>query len=260
MSAVSAPSTVLVTGASSGIGAAIAADLAALDWQVIALARRQEKLQNLAERCGRNVIPVVADVTDTESVLSALAELPETHADIDCLINNAGVALGLSNAEEASLDHWETMINVNCSALTRLTRALLPAMRMCGRGHIVNMGSIAGHYPYQGSNVYGATKAFVAQFSLNLRADLVGTGVRCTLIEPGLVGDSEFSTVRFEGDQTAAAAVYRNTDPLTPEDVARTVRFALSQPAHVNINRIELMPECQAANSIGVVRRHDRAR
>ncbi len=248
------PPTALVTGASTGIGAAIAADLCEIGWRVVALARREDKLQALANRCGDRLCPVTADVTDTAATLAALGTLPPGFSEFDCLINNAGLALGLDAADEASVAHWDQMIDVNCTALVRLTRALLPAMRERGSGHIVNMGSIAGRYPYQGSNVYGATKAFVAQFSLNLRADLVGSGIRCTLIEPGMVGNSEFSLIRFEGDQTAADAVYKDTQALTPADVAATVRFVVTQPRHVNINRIELMPECQAANSIGVVR------
>ncbi len=247
--------TALVTGASTGIGAATAKALASSGWRVIALARRMDKLTEVVADCGPSAVAIAADVTDTESVAKLVARHLAAEDGLDLLVNNAGLALGLNRADEADTDHWETMIDVNCRALVKLTRALLPGMRRRNRGHIINMGSIAGVYPYRGSNVYGATKAFVAQFSLNLRADLLGSAVRCTLIEPGMVGDSEFSLVRFEGNAAKANAVYAGSQPLLPADVANAVVYAAEQPPHVNINRMELMPTCQAVDSISVVKR-----
>jgi len=171
------------------------------------------------------------------------------------LVNNAGLALGLQRAHEADLDDWETMIDTNSKGLVYCTRALLPGMVQRGRGHVINIGSIASLYPYPGGNVYGATKAFVRQFTLNLRADLVGTGVRCTDIEPGLSGGTEFSNVRMHGDDAKAAKVYEGTQPLLPEDIAEAVHWVTTLPAHVNVNTIEMMPACQGPAALTVVRR-----
>jgi len=170
------------------------------------------------------------------------------------LINNAGLALGLSPADAADLNDWDQMIATNITGLAHVTRALLPAMRARNRGHIINLGSVAGVYPYPGGHVYGGTKAFVAQFTLNLKADLAGTNVRVSVIEPGLCGGTEFSEVRFHGDTTRAAAVYEGTTPLTAEDIAETISWILSLPQHVNINRVEMMPTCQAAGGLTVKR------
>ncbi len=246
----------LVTGASSGIGQAIAEQLLTEGHRVIALARREERLQALKRHSGAasGLHIATADVRDKDAMRSVLRALPGDFAEIDVLINNAGLALGVTPAQESQFDDWQTMIDTNCTALAWLSRELLPAMLERGRGHIVNMGSIAGRYPYRGSSVYGASKAFVEQFSLNLRADLLGTPIRCTLIEPGMVGNSEFSLVRMAGNEAAAAAVYAGAEELTPESVASAVSYVINQPAHVNVNRIELMPVCQAADSIGVSR------
>ncbi|OXH90294.1 NADP-dependent 3-hydroxy acid dehydrogenase, partial [Burkholderia multivorans] len=162
------------------------------------------------------------------------------------LVNNAGLALGVEPAHKASLDEWHTMIDTNCTGLVTVTHALLPGMIERGRGHIFNIGSVAGSYPYAGGNVYGATKAFVRQFSLNLRADLLGTPLRVTDIEPGLCGGTEFSNVRYRGDNEKAANVYANVQPLMPEDIADTVYWIATRPGHVNVNAIELMPIAQA--------------
>ena len=170
------------------------------------------------------------------------------------LVNNAGLALGLEPAQDAVLENWERMIDTNCTGLVYVTRAVLPGMVSRRRGHVVNMGSIAGTYPYPGGNVYGATKAFVHQLSLDLRADLHGTGVRVTCIEPGLIGGTEFSEVRFAGDAERAAALYAGTAPLTPEDIASAVEWATSQPEHVNVNVIELMPVSQSFAALPVDR------
>ena len=240
--------TALITGASAGIGAAIARVLARQGVNLILLARRRDRLEALQSELSGQVRchVVVADMADLQQIEQAVQQLPEAFSQVDVLINCAGLALGLGTADEADWNDWQTMINVNCTGLAFITRQLLPGMVQRNKGHVINIGSIAGTYPYRGGNVYGATKAFVEQFSLNLKADLLGTGVRVTNIEPGMVGDSEFSLVRFKGDEDKAAAVYAGIDALTPEDIAENVGWVLSQPAHVNINRMEIMPVAQA--------------
>jgi len=238
--------TVLVTGASTGFGAAIAARFAADGARVVAAARRADRIAELAAEFGSSVLPVELDVTDRSAVNQAIADLPTEFGDVDILVNNAGVAKGLQPAQQADVDDWEQMIDTNCKGLVYCTRAVLPGMVTRGRGHVINMGSVAGSYPYPGGNAYGGTKAFVHQFSLNLRSDLHGTGVRVTCIEPGLAGGTEFSLVRFQGDKDKADAVYSGTHPLTAGDIAEAVCWAASLPAHVNINSIELMPVAQS--------------
>ncbi len=191
---------------------------------------------------------------DRAAVAEAVAALPAEFAAIDVLVNNAGLALGLEPAHQASLDDWDAMVDTNIKGLMYVTRAVLPGMVERDCGHVVNIGSIAGTYPYPGGNAYGATKAAVAQFSLNLLADLVKTRVRVTNIEPGLCGGSEFSLVRFHGDADQAAKVYQGTTPLTSDDVAEAVLWATTLPAHVNIGRIEMMPTCQAPAGLAVHR------
>ena len=188
---------------------------------------------------------VVLDVRDRFAVEAALAELPAAFADIDVLVNSAGLALGLEPAHKADLDDWECMVDTNVKGLMYMTRGVLPGMVARRRGHVINIGSIAGTYPYPGGNVYGGTKAFVEQFSLNLRADLAGTGVRVTNIEPGMC-ETEFSLVRFKGDVERSAQVYRGTTPLSAEDIAECIVWTAALPAHVNINRLEVMPTCQS--------------
>ena len=249
------PRIVFVTGASAGYGAAIARRYAKQGARVVALARRADKLEALATEFGALVLPLVADVRDQAAVERAVESLPAAFAEVDVLVNNAGLALGLEPAQRAELDNWERMIDTNCKGLVYATRAILPGMVARGRGHVVNIGSIAGSYPYAGGNVYGATKAFVHQFSLNLRSDLSGTGVRVTCIEPGMTGGTEFSEVRYHGDRQKAASVYAGTEPLTAEDIAEAVVWATSQPAHVNVNTIELMPTCQSFAGFQVERR-----
>jgi 3-hydroxy acid dehydrogenase / malonic semialdehyde reductase len=247
--------TVFVTGASSGFGMAAARRFAARGDRVVAAARRTDRLRSLAGELGRDVLlPLTLDVRDRASVERVTSELPADFAEVDILVNSAGLALGLEPAQQADLDQWEQMIETNCTGLAYMTRALLPQMVARGTGHVVNLGSIAGTYPYPGGNVYGATKAFVHQFSLNLRSDLHGTGVRVTCVEPGLVGGTEFSQVRFGGDGERAAAVYAGTQPLTAEDVAAAIEWATSQPPHVNINVIELMPTGQSFAPLQVYR------
>ncbi len=245
---------VLVTGASSGFGAGIARKFVQTGHRVIAAARRTDRLAALAAELGDSLLPVELDVTRQASIDAMLAALPADWQAIDVLVNNAGLALGLEPAHEAHLEDWDTMIATNCQGLVHMTRALLPRMVARGSGTVINIGSVAGSYPYPGGNVYGATKAFVDQFTLNLRADLVGTGVRATNIAPGMSGGTEFSNVRFKGDDTAAAKVYQGTVPLSSEDIAEAAYWVATLPAHVNINHIEMMPVCQGFSPFTVKR------
>ncbi len=247
------PAVVLVTGASSGFGEAITRRFAAAGARVVAAARRSDRLQGLAAGLGPRVLPVTLDVRDRAAVADAIAGLPDEFAEIDLLVNNAGAALGLSPAQDADLDDWEQMIDTNCKGLAYCTRAVLPGMVARGRGHVVNLGSVAGIYPYPGGNAYGGTKAFVHQFSLDLRSDLHGTGVRVTCVEPGMA-DTEFSTVRFAGDKARADAVYTGMQPLTADDIAGSVYWAATLPPHVNVNVIELMPVAQSFAPFQVAR------
>ena len=246
---------VLITGASSGFGEAMARKFVASGHRVIAAARRRERLSGLREELGEALLPVVLDVTDKASVERMLTELPAAWMPIEVLVNNAGLALGTGPAYQASLADWETMIATNVTGLVTMTHCLLPEMVARGSGLIINIGSIAGETPYPGGNVYGATKAFVEQFTRNLRAELAGTGVRATNIAPGLVGGTEFSNVRFHGDDAKAAKVYEGTKPLTAEDIAETAYWVTSLPAHVNINHLELMPTCQGYGAINIVKK-----
>jgi 3-hydroxy acid dehydrogenase/malonic semialdehyde reductase len=247
--------TILVTGATAGFGDAFARRFIRDGHRVIATGRRAERLESLRAELGDRVHIAAFDMRDAQAVAGFVAGLPEDWRDIDVLVNNAGLALGLSPAWEASLDEWDQMIDTNIRGLVHMTRAILPGMVARNNGLIINLGSIAGEYPYPGGNVYGGTKAFVRQFSLNLRADLVGLNVRVTDIEPGLVGGSEFSAVRFGGDVEKAAAVYAGTQPLMPEDIAETAAWLVSLPPHVNINAIEMMPTCQASAALAVRRK-----
>ncbi|WP_039923792.1 SDR family NAD(P)-dependent oxidoreductase [Amycolatopsis decaplanina] len=246
--------TVFVTGASAGFGVEIVRRFAADGAKVVAAARSKDRLDKLADELGENVLPFELDVRDADAVAALPGTLPAEFAEVDLLVNNAGLAKGLEPAHRAKLDDWDQMIDTNIKGLAHLTRALLPGMVERGRGHVINIGSVAGSYPYPGGNAYGATKAFVHQFSLNLRADLQGTGVRVTNVEPGLVGGTEFSVVRFEGDQSKADNVYKGTTPLTAADVAESVFWAASQPEHVNINVIELMPVVQSFSALHIHR------
>lgn len=245
---------VMITGASAGFGAAMARKFIHTGHRVIAAARRTDRLDALSKELGKDLLPVELDVTSKASIDQALASLPPDWQDIDVLINNAGLALGLEPAHEAHLSDWDTMIATNCTGLVTLTRVLLPRMVARGAGLVINLGSVAGAYPYPGGNVYGATKAFVDQFTLNLRADLVGTGVRATNIAPGMSGGTEFSNVRFKGDDSAAAKVYQGAMALTPEDVAEAAWWVATLPAHVNINGIEMMPTCQGFSPFTIKR------
>ncbi len=247
--------TILVTGATAGFGAAFARRFARDGHRVIAAGRRAERLDGLRTELGDAVLPFPLDVTDAAAVAALPGSLPEGWRQVDVLVNNAGLALGTGPAQGANLADWDTMVATNITGLIHMTRALLPGMVERDSGHIVNLGSIAGNVSYPGGNVYGGTKAFVGRFTDNLKADLVGTGVRVTSIEPGLVGGSEFSTVRMGGDAEKAAAVYAGTTPLTPEDIAEAVAWVVGLPAHVNINSMEMMPTCQAVGPLTIKRR-----
>lgn len=247
------PGIVFVTGASSGFGAAIARRFAAAGARVVATARRADRLKDLASDLGSQVLPVTLDVRDRAAVAEVVGGLPAEFAEIDVLVNNAGLAIGLESAQEANLDDWDQMIDTNCKGLTYCTRAILPGMVARGRGHVINLGSVAGTYPYPGGNAYGGTKAFVHQFSLDLRSDLHGTGVRVTCIEPGMA-DTEFSAVRFSGDKAKADAVYAGMQPLTADDIAESVYWTATLPAHVNVNTMEIMATAQSFAPFQVAR------
>jgi len=238
--------SILITGASAGFGKACARKFSGPGNRLILAARRLEKLEDLQQELSDTETHILQlDVRDRKNVENALADLPEPFQEIDILINNAGLALGLEPAHEADLDNWENMVDTNIKGLMYCTKQILPGMVNRQRGHIVNIGSVAGSTPYPGGNAYGATKAFVKQFSDNLRSDLHGTPIRVTNIEPGLA-ETEFSLVRFDWDAERAAKVYQGTQPLTAEDIAETVYWVTSLPPHININRLEIMPVCQA--------------
>ena len=236
---------VLITGATSGFGEATAEKFAKAGYKVIITGRRKERLDAFKARFPEcDILTLNFDVQNKEEVFSAIASLPEAYKNIDILVNNAGLALGLERANEAHLDDWETMIDTNIKGLLYVTKAVLPIMVERKTGYIFNLGSIAGNWPYEGGNVYGATKAFVRQFSLNLRTDLRGTNIRVTNIEPGFA-ETEFSEVRFKGDKAQAKKIYENTKALDKEDIAHTIFSLAELPQHVNINTIEIMPTMQ---------------
>ncbi len=245
---------VLVTGASAGFGAATVRRFARDGARVIAAARRRERLDALRNEFGDAILPLELDVRDRAAVMEAVVSLPPAFAEIDVLINNAGLAVGLEPAPEAQLDDWDAMVDTNIKGVMYVTRAVLPGMVARNRGHVVSLGSIAGEFPYPGGNVYGATKAFVHQFSLNLRADLLGTRIRVTDIEPGLAGGTEFSQVRFKGDVQKAEAVYAGTRPLSADDVADAIHWVATRPEHVNVNALQMMPVSQAFGPLAVKR------
>jgi 3-hydroxy acid dehydrogenase / malonic semialdehyde reductase len=252
---VTAARTVLITGASAGFGTSIARRFAADGARVVVSARRGDRIAALAGELGDRALALELDVRNRAAVERAIAALPPAFAEIDVLVNNAGLARGLEPAQRATVDDWDQMVDTNCKGLMYATRAVLPGMVARGRGHVINIGSVAGSYPYPGGNVYGASKAFVHQFSLNLRSDLHGTGVRVTCIEPGLAGGTEFSTVRFNGDHDRAKAVYAGVDALGPDDVADAVHWVASLPAHVNVNVLELMTVAQSFGPFQIHRR-----
>lgn len=245
--------TAWITGATSGFGAATVERFVAGGWRVVASGRRAERLQQLVERHGAGQVHALAfDIRDEAAMQAAHAGLPEAFAGIDLLVNNAGLALGTAPAQQADLAQWKQMIDTNVTALVTLTRLLLPQL-VERRGAIVNISSIAATYPYAGGNVYGATKAFVTQFSLGLRSDLHGTGVRVTSIEPG-IAETEFTLVRTGGDRTASDRLYAGVQPITAADIAETIWWIATLPPHLNVNRIEIMPVSQSAAGLQVHR------
>lgn len=247
--------TVMITGASSGFGAATAQLFAEGGNRLILVARRMDKLEELQRQLSTDaeILLLQLDIRDRRAMEGLVTDLPEQFRDVDLLINNAGLALGLERAWEVLLDDWDTMVDTNIKGLMYAVRAVLPGMVSRNRGHIVNIGSTAGAWPYPGGNTYGGTKAFVEQFTRNLRADLLGTRVRATCIAPGMA-ETEFSRVRFKGDQEKAALVYRGAEPLTAQDVAGIIKWVAEQPPHVNINHIEVMCVQQAWGHLAVHR------
>ena len=245
--------TAFITGGTAGIGAAAVHAFVAAGWRVVTTGRRADRLAKLRESLGtENVHTLAFDIRDKPALENAIAGLPDGFANIDLLINNAGLALGTSPADESKLDDWQTMIDTNISALVTVTRLLLPGI-VARKGAIINLSSVAATYPYSGGNVYGGPKAFVRQFSLGLRADLHGKGVRVTSIEPGMV-ETEFTTVRTGGDQAASDKLYGGVNPMTAEDIAATMLWVAEQPRHLNINTLELMPVNQSFAGFAVAR------
>ena len=250
--------TVLVTGATAGFGEATARRFLANGHQVIALGRRVERLEalksSLPDDQQKRLLTLSVDVCDSEKVDHLASTLPPEFSQVSVLVNNAGLALGLEPAHQAFLSDWDRMIDTNIKGLVHMTRAFLPGMVERKRGHIINLGSVAANYPYPGGNVYGGTKAFVQQFSLNLRADLIGTPVRVTCVEPGMCSGTEFSNVRFKGDDDKAGKVYSGVTALSADDVAEAIFWSANLPSHMNINVVELMPVQQAFNAFNIHR------
>ena len=244
----------LITGATAGFGTSICRTLIQAGYFVIGTGRRTERLTSLQAELGEKFLPLAFDISDRLATEEAIKSLPTQWENIDLLVNNAGLALGLESADKANLDDWEQMIDTNIKGLVNITRFVLPQMVERNTGHIINLSSIAGTYPYPGGNVYGGTKAFVTQFSLNLRADLAGKNIRVTNVEPGLCGGTEFSNVRFKGDDARAEKLYENVQCVTPQDIANMVLWLNQQPEHVNINRIEVMPTAQTFAPLNVAR------
>ncbi len=246
--------TIFITGATAGFGLACVKLFIQNGAKIIAAGRRENRLEELKKEFTDNVHTIILDVRNKAAVKKAIANLPDRFSQIDILVNNAGLALGLSSFDQQSEDDLEQMVQTNIMGVIHCTHALLPAMLTRNNGHIVNLSSIAGTYPYPGGNVYGATKAFVTQFSLNLRADVLGKNIRITNIEPGMA-ETEFSVVRFAGDKNKADSIYSGMQPLTAQDIAETILWTLCRPAHVNINRVEIMPTQQAFSPFAVNRK-----
>ena len=245
--------TVLVTGGSSGFGQAVARRFVAGGWRAVVTGRRADRLSALAAELGEDrVHPLAFDMRDDAAMDSALATLPDAFAGIDLLVNNAGLALGTGPAQDSDLGQWRQMIDTNITGLVAITHRLLPGL-IARKGGIVNLSSVAATYPYRGGNVYGGTKAFVRQFSLGLRSDLHGTGVRVTSIEPGMA-ETEFTVVRTGGDQAASDALYAGADPMTADDIAGMIWWVATLPAHLNINTMEMMPVRQSFAGFQVAR------
>jgi 3-hydroxy acid dehydrogenase/malonic semialdehyde reductase len=252
--------TILITGATSGFGKACAERFAGSSWRLILIGRRADRLIAIKKELSQktDVLTLTLDVRDRSKVAALFKSSSPDFSAIDVLLNNAGLALGLEPAHKASLNDWDTMIDTNIKGLVYCTRAVLPGMVKRNSGLIINIGSVSGSWPYPGGNVYGATKAFVQQFSRNLRSDLLGTQIRVTNIEPGMA-ETEFSIVRFKGDRKKAGKFYENTKPLSAEDIADIVWWLANLPEHVNINQLEVMPTCQAWSPLAVYREGNQA-
>jgi serine 3-dehydrogenase len=245
--------TAFITGATSGFGKAAAHRFVKAGWRVIGTGRRADRLQALVDELGADKMHAACfDISDSDALNAAVSALPDPFKKIDLLVNNAGLALGTAPAQKADLSQWETMIDTNVRGLVTLTHKLLPAL-IERKGAIINISSVAASYPYPGGNVYGGTKAFVVQFSLGLRSDLHGTGVRVTCIEPGMT-ETEFTVVRTKGNQEASDTLYKGANPMTGEDLAETMLWVASLPPHMNINRMELMPVSQSFSPFQVYR------
>jgi len=240
----------LVTGATAGFGEATARRFLANGHKVVAVGRRSERLEalksSLSAEQQKKLLILALDVCDSTHVDTLASTLPAEFSKVTILVNNAGLALGLEPAYQANVSDWDQMIDTNIKGLVHMTRAFLPGMveRKCG--HVINVGSVAGLYPYPGSNVYGSTKAFVKQFSLNLRADLLGTPLRVSCIEPGLSSGTEYSNVRFKGDDEKAEKVYEGVRALSADDIAEAIYWTATLPAHMNVNALEVMPVQQS--------------
>jgi len=245
---------VLITGATSGFGMSCAKLFSKKGYKTILIGRRKDRLTKLSKKLGvKRNLPIQLDVRDKKNVFQTIEDLPNDFRKITVLINNAGLAWGLEPAHKVDIKKWETMIDTNCKGLVYMTRAVLPGLIKRNKGHIVNIGSVAGSYPYEGGNVYGGTKAFVKQFSLGLKSDLLGTKVKITNVEPGMA-DTEFSLVRFSGNKKKANDVYKKMTPLNGKDIAETILWSVNRPSHVNINRIEIMPLQQGFNFFAISR------
>lgn len=245
---------VVITGASAGIGAAVARRFAKEGYRLVLTARRMDRLIALQEELNTESSAHQLDVRSSDDVAAVFQQIEKEQGPIEILVNNAGLAFGLEPVSQGKIEEWDQCVDTNIKGLLYCTRAVLPTMVKRDKGHVINLGSIAARYSYPGGNVYGATKAFVRQFSFNLRADLLGTQVRVSCIEPGLVGETEFSDVRFRGDKKQSAKVYENTKPLVPEDIAEVIYFCHSLPPHVNINTVEVMPVMQASGPLMIHR------
>jgi len=244
----------LISGATSGFGYETAIALNSKDYKLIIIARREDQLKKLVKKLGDNVYFKAVDVTNEKAIKGLISNLPIEYKDIDVLVNSAGIALGLETADTCSIDDWEKMIDTNIKGTLYLTRYVLPIMKLRNSGYIINIGSTAGHVPYKGGNVYGATKAFINQFSRNLRTDLLGTQIRVTCIEPG-AAQTGFSIARFKGDIDRANAVYQGMNPLQAVDIADTIAWLVDRPLHVNIDNIEIMPLDQTWGGLAVNRK-----
>ncbi|MDN2663397.1 SDR family NAD(P)-dependent oxidoreductase [Psychromonas sp. 14N.309.X.WAT.B.A12] len=247
---------VLITGATAGFGLATAKKFAQQGYPLVITGRREERLKALTEELSplTSVYYAVLDVRSSEAVAEFTSNLPDAFKQVAILVNNAGLALGAEPADQAKLSDWHTMIDTNVTGLVNVTHSFLATLKAQPSSTIINLASIAGNWAYPGSHVYGASKAFVAQFSRNLRSDFAGTGIRVTSLEPGMA-ESEFSLVRFNGDQNKYDQIYQGANAIQPEDIADIILWIAEQPAHLNINSLEVMPTSQAWDNFKIVKK-----